>query len=325
MRPLPAPHWRVITGAVLAPPVGDGPPRCGAFDGQGQFCPDTRTLLSNGALSKAPEHPLSVPERLPGTHFYGGLGRMHFGHFLVESAPRLWALDQLPTPPDSVVFLPLPGSNMRAGLNASIRELYAALTGALPIKVMQTPVRVERLIVAQQGFGHGDWIEGTQTFRRFIARRFADTPPFDGPEKIYVSRRKLKAPDHRVDQEAALEDHLAAAGYAIIHPETLDLGTQIETYRAAQVILGGDGSAFHLMAFVLAPHTRVGLIQRRNRPEVIARLTRQIHAFSQVTVDHFDPTLPLSAQRKLVPKGTKAPVPIDLDALLADLRNTGYL
>lgn len=325
MRPLPAPHWRIIENATVVPPKGDGRPQFGAFDAAGHFCPETRTLLSHGHLSHAPDLPKDVAAHRPGTHFYGGLGRMHFGHFLLESATRFWALDDLDEPPESVLFLPLAKADMRTALNAALRELYAGLTGALPAQVIKAPVRVERLIVAQQGFGHGDWIAGTPRFQSFVAKCFADSPPYEGPEKIYLSRRGLKETHQHVDQEDALEARLEDAGYTIVHPERFDLGTQIELYRAARVILGGDGSAFHLMAFVLQPGTRVGLIQRRNRPEMIERLTRQIAAFSGISADTFDPTLPLDEQRKRVPKGVKAPVPLDLNALLKALETAGYL
>lgn len=325
MRPLPEPAWCVVENALVVPPLGAGRPALGVFDGDGRFVKGSATLLSHGRLSHMPKPDHEAPPAMRGLHFFAGLGRAHFGHFLLESAVRLWALPDLPEAPESAIFTPLPKADLNGALKGPLREVYAGLAGGSPFQSIKAPTRFERLVVANPGFGHGDWIAGTDAFRRFIAARFADEGPFAGPERLYISRSALGAPKQRVDQEEALEAALSAGGYTIFHPQAHDLGTQIERYRAARVILGGDGSAFHLLAFVAQSGTRIGLIQRRNRPEVIDLLSRQIAAFSGIVADAFDATLPLEAQRKLVPEGANAPTPLDLGKLLASLRQRGYL
>ncbi len=325
MTPLPDPGWRTIENALVVPPVGDGRPALGAYDAEGRFLPETATLLSHGQLSKPAEPPTAAETYVAGQHFYAGLGRTHFGHFLLESAVRFWALHELKAAPDSIVFTPLPKSDLRGALGKSLRDLYAGLSGGLPHISVKEPTRFERLTVATPGFGHRHWISGTQKFRSHIANCFYDDGPFEGPDKLYISRSALREARQRVDQEPQLEAVLKDAGYTIFHPQSHDLGTQIEHYRSARTILGGDGSAFHLLAFVARPDTRVGMIQRRNRPEVIDLLSRQLQAFSGITPDSFDPTLPLDEQRALVPKGANAPTPINLNSLIRDLRQTGFI
>lgn len=325
MNALPEPTWRIVENALVVPPSGDGRPAMGIFDADGRFLPASATKLSNGLLSKEPPLPNGDFPQLPGLHFYGGLGRMHFGHFLLESAVRFWALDALETPPSSVVFTPLPKADLNTALRKSLRDLYAGLSGGLPYHSLKEPTRIELLVLASPGFGHGDWIGGTPAFRDYIAQTFADTTYETRSERLYISRSRLAETRQRVDQEESLEAFLASAGYTIFHPQAHDLGTQIERYRAASMILGGDGSAFHLLAFVLNPATRVGLIQRRNRPEVIDLLVRQMQAFAGVTPAAFDATLPLDAQRALVPKGANAPTPLDLEKLMADLTSAGFV
>ena len=324
MTQLLKPGWQVIENAVVIPPATGGRPRSGVFDAAGRFCETSATMLSNRTLSRAPE--LADPVRTePGTHFYAGLGRSHFGHFLLESATRFWALAHIETLPRSAVFTPMPGADLAASLNGPLLDLYASLSGGMAFQVVKEPVRFERLIVPTQGFGHGDWITGTKAFRQYIAQCYADEAAAAGPKRLYISRSALRAPKQRVDQELQLEDMMRQAGYTVFHPQRHCLADQIEHYRAARQIVGGDGSAFHLLAFVARADVRIGLIQRRNRPEVIDLLTRQLQAFASVTPETFDPTLPLADQRALVPQGADAPTPIDLERLSAELTKTGFL
>ena len=325
MRPLPEPTWRIVENALVVPPVGDGRPRLGVFDADGGFVDGSATLLSHGRLNAQPDLPKADAPLIKGLQVVAGLGRAHFGHFLLESAVRLWVLGKMEQPPASIVFAPLPKADMSGALNGSLRDIYSGLSGGLPFANVKSPTRYERLVVANPGFGHGDWIAGTPAYQRYIAECFRDDAPFDGPERLYISRSALRAPKQRVDQEAALEAVLAEAGYSIFHPQQHDLGTQIERYRAARIILGGDGSAFHLLAFVARPETRIGLIQRRNRPEVIDLLQRQFQAFAGITPEAFDATLTLAEQRALVPKGADAPTPLNLSALCDALRAAGFI
>jgi len=324
MTQLLKPGWQVIENAVVIPPVKAGRPRSGVFDAAGTFCETSATMLSNRSLSRIPE--LAAPARTErGTHFYAGLGRSHFGHFLLESATRFWTLAHLDAMPRSAVFTAMPGADLTASLNGPLLDLYASLSGGMAFQVVKEPVRYKRLIVPTQGFGHGDWIAGTKAFRQYIAQCYADEAAAKGPKRLYISRSALRAPRQRVDQEVQIEEMMQQAGYTVFHPQKHCLADQIEHYRAAHQIVGGDGSAFHLLAFVARPNLRIGLIQRRNRPEVIDLLTRQLQAFAGVTPDTFDPTLPLADQRALVPQGADAPTPIDLERLNTALVKTGYL
>ena len=267
--------------------------------------------------------PTAADDYFEGTHFYAGLGRMHFGHYLLESATRFWALPDC-GPVQSAIYASMAEADLDRALRQSLRGIHGALSGDLAHKVLKTPARFERLIVPTQGFGHGAWIGGTDAFREH-ARDCLSVFPSDGPERLYISRRQLGAARQRVDQEALIEAAVQEAGYTVFHPEKHELQVQIAHYRAAQRVLGGDGSAFHLLALVARPDLRVGLILRRNRPEMLDLLSHQLQAFAKLVPDCFDPRLPLEDQRKIVPEGANAPTPLDVDKLLQALAEAGYL
>ena len=140
--------------------------------------------------------------------------------------------------------------------------------------------------------GSGRITAGTDAFRAAVHDRFARDVAADGPERLYISRTRLENEDSLVDQEGQIEMMMAAAGYTIFHPERYSIRQQVEHLMAARMVVGADGSAFHLAAHVLQPGTRVGLIKRRHRTEVFNAIARQIVAFSGVELSTLHPLLP---------------------------------
>ncbi len=149
----------------------------------------------------------------------------------------------------------------------------------LPMRVVLKPTEVETLVVPGQGFGLGMVARGTPEFRDFVHRRLAPQISADGPEKLYVSRSALVGTEGGVLLERAVEDNLAADGYEIYHPEQHPLEVQVARYRAARLLVGLDGSAFHLYGFVARPHQRAALIMRRNTL-IYRNIERQLIGFT---------------------------------------------
>lgn len=98
-----------------------------------------------------------------------------------------------------------------------------------------------------------------QTSKRLS--RFAETigVPSQPEQRIYISRRlsNLGRPRYRVlDNEAAVEQRVAQAGYTIVFPETLTLSAQIATFACATSIIGPSGSGM-LNSIFAQPGTKV--------------------------------------------------------------------
>jgi capsular polysaccharide biosynthesis protein len=142
--------------------------------------------------------------------------------------------------------------------------------------------------------------------------------PAQGPEKVYISRSRLKHPHQRVDQEERIEKLMKASGYTIFHPQRHSIMVQARVYRAAKVIVGGDGSAFHLVPFATEPETGIALIQRRNRPEAFGAIKDQIKAFADVDLVTLNPLTGAQAEKD-------QPDPIDFRALRRQLGDNGFL
>ena len=273
-----------VPNAILAPMVPATGHACGVLSADGQPVPTGRTLLSGGRFTADPEPPAGELTRLPGRWLFAGVGRHHFGHFLLEATPRLWALDHVARPVDGIALIPMAGRDIAAVIRRRLGPLLDMLGQGLPVHLIDRLTQVDELILPTQGFGHLYWSAGTPEVRAYMRRHLCAAVPPDGPARIYISRRRLKSRARQVPHEQQIERWMSHAGFTVFHPERHPISEQIARYRAARVIVGPDGSAFHLAAMVMQPGTRVGLIQRRTRQPVFDAIARQIISFGQANL-----------------------------------------
>ena len=279
-----------LPDAILVPErEGDAKLASGVLRADGSYCD-----LSQGwirARKPIPAPTLSPSEtigHLPGTHLFGGHFRGHFGHFLVESTARLWALDHLPARPESILYLPYRGEVGAIERAMEGHDRFYRLLGIdMPIRTFGTPQRVERLFVPELGFGWSERYAGSPAYRAFMQQRLRAAVKPEGSRKLYISRALLAASRGGVLGESVLEENLARAGYEIFHPEKHPVEVQIARYLAADRIVALDGSALHLAAYVASPKTRVAMILRRSKANV-ADYQLQFRAFCGIVPDVID-------------------------------------
>lgn len=266
-QPLPEGGWseeiRILEQATVVPPVENGfVQAAGVLDTNGAYCEHGALWRKFRPLTTEPAPPTGEVQQLAGRWLWGGVLWAHFGHFLVESTSRLWALDHLEKPVDGILFIPKrprTGESIR-GFHTGFLDLMAP---DLSMRVAASPTQVEELIVPGQGFGLGLITAGTARFRSAIHNRFAKDIAPEGPEKIYLSRSALGLGKGGMLGEERLEELLQAEGYEVFHPQQHDLATQIARYKAAKKVVAADGSALHLYAMVGRPDQSVAMILRR--------------------------------------------------------------
>ncbi len=274
----------VLQNAVVCPPDDSG--RCGVLDADGAFVDFSLDYIRPRKARETPDPALLAGPLLdlPGRHLFAGPLHPHFGHFLLESTPRLWALDTEKV--DSVLFIPYgPNSYWRA------RRAYAPFLGifcgTLPIDRVSQPTRVAELVVPDPGFGHEVRMRGSERYRFFTRGRVEAQIAAAGPDKLYISRSGLNDNRGGIFGEAEIEAVLAEDGYEIFHPQRHSHREQLERYAAARQIIALDGSALHMAAYALRPDAHVAIVARRRSP-ILARLADQLVRFSGASVDVVD-------------------------------------
>ncbi|MBV0912730.1 glycosyltransferase 61 family protein [Anianabacter salinae] len=254
-----------VAPAVVVPP---STPRfmqpCGVLHSDGAPCFHGATWRFDRRMTRTPGLPDGEMPTLPGRWLWGGVLFGHFGHFLVESAARLWALPGLEAPVEGVVFIPKRPRH-QGGLAGFQQAFLSLMQPGLRAEVVSgAPMRVEELVVPGQGFGLGGISAATPEMKAAFRDHFATGIAPEGPERLYVSRSKLGRLESGLIGEEALEARLAEEGYEVFHPQDHDIPTQIARYKAAWKIVMADGSAGHLFAYVGRSDQDVAYILRRD-------------------------------------------------------------
>jgi hypothetical protein len=207
------------------------------------------------------------------------LGNMfnHFGHFILESLSRLWAVTQLREPFDAYYFHNWDGSAVDRLLN---REHVITCFNAVGIPLDR--VR----IIPNSGLSLSNCLIPQQPFEvnRHVSALFnpvltsiADYVRASSPDSrsqygdcLYLSR--LHQP-RRAENEEAIERIFRDRGFVVIAPEKLPFRQQVAMVSGARILAGCAGSNMHLAAFASGA-TVISLDHRVVRNQLILEALR---------------------------------------------------
>jgi capsular polysaccharide biosynthesis protein len=220
---------------------------------------------------------ISAAKPIEGRFLYLGHLQGHFGHFLLETLARSWALVDLEKNTKIIVH----HRSETLSLPSFAKQVFAALDiDPSRIVIAHSDLVVEELIVPSLQY----WIywkasPGVRLGFDRIRERLATTirPTCYFPQRIYLTRRFMKeALQRRADQAAAKGSHslnfvlrksvlneeeveavFAARGYEIIAPELRPFNEQVMLIANALEVAGITGSALHLALFCNNPNTRL--------------------------------------------------------------------
>lgn len=307
----------------------------GAFRAAGIF-DNKGVLLEDGHCWRYTHHPITVEpklpedfdrgaaERLEGRWMFGGLFYGHFGHFLVETTTRLWALDKLKDL-DGIVFYPKQEkAHERRQFRYMLPFFEACGLSHLQIRCPQKPVTIDAVAMPPPGFGMADMMEGRPEYRDWVHKNLASEIAPEGPRDIYVSRAHLPSKRGAVLMEDRIERLMEQAGYAVIHPQEMPLEQQLAQWKAARSIVSLDASALHLAAMLVSPETKVAIINRGPSNNIEDYL-RQFRKFAGVDPLRIEAVTGFyhATGRRLVKRETQAL--LDFEAVGAALLEGGFI
>lgn len=187
------------------------------------------------------------------TYLFLGTLTGHFGHFIMSSMARLWALRFAPDPRMRYVVLNAEPVETLFEI-AFLRDVLGQV-GLGPANVVSfaEPTRIARLLVPspaieEHNFSHRVF---AQLCNRVGALLTADLPPAPEPrdEPVFLSKMRLKEGVSRLSNEAAFCERLERRGVRIAFPEQLAFPEQIRLFRDTALLTGMAGSAMHTAIF----------------------------------------------------------------------------
>lgn len=178
----------------------------------------------------------------------------HFGHCLLESTSRLWALTE---DYDNYLF----------AADRDPSELFFDVMTLLGvprdrIKFVRGPQAVLDITVPEPAAVHGRSIH-LDFLKPFLRAR----PPRKRRKlHVYLSRTQLPGASA---SEAEIEHHLSRAGIDIVYPETLSVRDQADLFSRCTALAGIEGSALHNILHT--PDSALHVLCRRPlRPPILA-------------------------------------------------------
>lgn len=177
---------------------------------------------------------------------YAGPIVAHYGHFILASLARLWAIDDS-RPALFHSFPPIFDHGARF-----IVEMIAAvgLTRDNAFS-FDCPTRIRRLFVPEPSIVEQCYT--TPAYSATAAKVGAKIPTTErfGRKDFYISKARMNSGVICLADEEVVERAFQTAGFEIVHPETLPLADQVSLFRSARTVVGTVSSAFHTAA--LAP------------------------------------------------------------------------
>lgn len=247
-------HDGVMLMPVSRAPRSRIPFAWGAYLRNGDGLPSVVLRRNYGVSARAAC--LRSQHNLPGAHVYGGALFHHFGHFLLETLARTWALQRYPDLP--VVWHAIG----KAAITSWQLDIFRLL-GIEPSRfvVVTEPTEVEVLHIPEAGYLIQNWVH--PTLIEALARY-----PFRTPRpgyRLWLSRSRLSEEAGNVSGMQALEKQLDAEGWCIAHPQEHTVAAQLEMMADAEVVGGLAGSALHTLILARHAHCRVALVPRDDK------------------------------------------------------------
>ncbi len=183
-----------------------------------------------------------------GSALYLGYVNKHYGHFLIESLARAWAVLGNAVETRALLF------HLHS---ESVLELpfVKACFHALGLKrenvlFFKTPTLIKEVIFPHAAFQLDSYAyEAYREVTSRIASSLHRSRATLSDQPLYVSRRLLTAGVKKYDGESQLEDYLQGRGVRIMHPQQFTLAEQIKSFNSHRLILGITGSAMHNLVF----------------------------------------------------------------------------
>ena len=253
----------IVENAIVVPADRKG----GAFGvlaADGTFIDASTEYVRNFGAVRRPDL-ADIPGPIPtvsGTYLYAGWMKRHFGHFMIESISRFWAISASGLDVDGVAFAAFAPRTIWQSRRTFRKPLDFFLNGLTDLPVTQ-PTRFERLIVADPAIGLNDRLVGSPMMREFLASLPLPAPSPDLPGKIYLTRSQLGPNKGTILGESHLEDLLVRQGYVPVALEQHPFEEQIRFIRSADAIISQDGTPMHMAAYFANGTARCAMIARR--------------------------------------------------------------
>ena len=170
-----------------------------------------------------------------------------YGHWLAEILPRLAVLIAAGESLDRLTFT-VPADAPRFG--QELLHLCGVPKSRIVVYGADEVVRADELLMPtlmNNGVRYAPLLaDAVALFKEGVVRAGHSLTAQDSPERIFLARN---GGNRRLMNREAIQAMAEAAGFRVVHPETMPLPDQIAMFGSVREIAGEYGSAFHTALF----------------------------------------------------------------------------
>jgi tetratricopeptide (TPR) repeat protein len=243
----------VTTSRYLGPEQAQG----GVYTADGDYVSSSRHLRRSKDLTASNPQAIRLSNdmpRLSGRYLYLGWFFNHYGHFILESLARAWAVQELSLVDGYIMHVHAVDARPASYL-LDFFDLLAIPSDKLVFANKDIQVD-ELLLPSQQAVLSRGMSEDMRRLYHQLGSKAAQQKNRDSAtsSKLYLSRRFLPVDQRSASNEKALEERFQTEGYQVVHPQFLDVKSQLAMYYVATDFAGLEGSGLHNVLFAKDPH-----------------------------------------------------------------------
>ncbi|MGV3549489.1 glycosyltransferase 61 family protein [Rhizobium sp.] len=203
---------------------------------------------------------------------YGGSAFNHFGHFIVESIGRLWAVNREEFAHLPIFFHAPWGAPDLEAETSTIKSMLQLLSiDVARVRFIKRPLRFKRIVIPEQLYGFHciaepkiefiDFLRGAQAkIEAAISQRD------DRFENVLVSRSRWQDKFPKKGMVLGLAEFdafMAGEGWKVIQPEEHSFLEQLSIYASAKRLVFVEGSAQHSCVMLPDVKAEIAIVMRR--------------------------------------------------------------
>lgn len=215
------------------------------YDRNGNFVPYTSKRRYGKAEYSVPDTPIQIREDefeyYDEDVVYLGFLRGHWGHFIVDSTVRFWALLREECGGKRILLT-------IEGMEAFCYQLFEKLgIDKNRLLFLDRKARFRKILVPELSYFPGKYVtkEYLEPFEKVASVVELDRPVYD---KIYLSRVRFSRGKKELGEES-IEDIFAANGFRILYPEELSFEEQVWYYKNCKVMVTTNGTVAHNVVY----------------------------------------------------------------------------
>ncbi len=196
----------------------------------------------------------SAPTLPDDDYLYVGRINPHFGHFIINTLPRFWAILEITGRRPKLVYHGHPEPEAWFHLDFFAKIMQGLGVRADDFLPLHQPTIIPRLTVPQTALMEQQYAH--LRFRELCMRISGNLGLVSRGRNIwpiYYSKSKLQSGVGRIVNEHEIDDVMTEHGVRVIHPETMSYEEQVRTLASASVVMGTAGSFLHNIIFVENP------------------------------------------------------------------------